>query len=107
MSMLELDKDNFQTEVLEAEGYVFVDYYGEGCVPCQAIMPTVHEFAEKYGDKIKFATLNISKARRLAIGQKIMGVPVMVMYKDGEKVEELLKNDCIPAVIESMIKKYI
>lgn len=107
MAMIELDKDNFQSEVLDAEGVVFVDYFGDGCVPCQALMPKVHEFAEQYGDKMKFATLNITKARRLAIGQKIMGVPVMAIYKGGQKVEELVKDDCIPAVIESMIKKYI
>ena len=37
--MLDLDKTNFEAEVLKAEGYVFVDFYGDGCVPCQALMP--------------------------------------------------------------------
>ena len=50
--MIDVDKNTFQTEVLEAEGYVFVDFYGDGCVPCQALMPKVHEFADKYGDKL-------------------------------------------------------
>ena len=105
--MLELNKDTFAAEVLEAEGYVFVDYYGDGCVPCQALMPVVHEFAETYGDKMKFTALNTSKARRLAIGQKILGLPVMAIYKGGEKVEEVVKDDATPENIESMIKKYL
>ena len=46
--MIDVDKNTFKTEVLEAEGYVFVDFYGDGCVPCQALMPKVHEFADKY-----------------------------------------------------------
>ena len=105
--MLEVDKNTFQTEVLEADGYVFVDFFGDGCVPCAALMPKVHEFADTYGDKLKFTSLNTTKARRLAIGQKILGLPVMAIYKDGEKVDELVKDDCTPETIEAMIKKYI
>lgn len=63
--MIEVDKNTFQTEVLEAEGYVFVDFFGDGCVPCAALMPKVHEFADTYGDKLKFTSLNTTKARRL------------------------------------------
>ena len=40
--MVELTKDTFAAEVLEAEGTVLVDFYGDGCVPCQALMPHVH-----------------------------------------------------------------
>ena len=105
--MLEVDKNTFQTEVLEADGYVFVDFFGDGCVPCAALMTKVHEFADTYGDKLKFTSLNTTKARRLAIGQKILGLPVMAIYKDGEKVDELVKDDCTPETIEAMIKKYI
>ena len=59
--MLEVDKKTFEDEVLKAEGYVFVDFFGDGCVPCQALMPFVHEMADKYGDKIKFTYLNTTK----------------------------------------------
>ena len=105
--MLDLDKTNFQAEVLEAEGYVFVDFYGDGCVPCQALMPKVHEFAETYGDKLKFTSLNTTKARRLAISQKILGLPVMAIYKDGEMIDEVVKEEATPESIEAMIQKYI
>ena len=37
--MIDVDKTTFEEEVLKAEGYVFVDFYGDGCVPCQALMP--------------------------------------------------------------------
>lgn len=105
--MLLLDKDNFAKEVLEAEGYVLVDFFGDGCAPCEALMPTVEAFGEKYGDRLKFTKLNTSKARRLAIGQKILGLPVISIYKDGEKVDELVKDDATEANIEAMIKKYL
>ena len=105
--MIELDKNTFEEEVLKAEGYVLVDFYGDGCVPCQALMPHVHAFAETYGYKMKFTALNTTKARRLAIGQKILGLPVIAVYKDGAKVEECVKDDATVENIEAMIKKYV
>ena len=105
--MLEVTKENFETEVLQGEGYILVDFFGNGCVPCEALMPHIHALEEKYGEDIKFVSINTSKARRLAIGQKVLGLPVVAIYKDGEKVEELVKDDATPENIERMIKKYI
>ena len=105
--MLELNKDTFATEVLASEEPVFVDFYGDGCVPCQELLPTVHGYADTYGDKLKFTALNTTKARRLSIAQKVLGLPVMAIYKGGEKIEELVKDEATPENIEAMIKKYI
>ncbi|MBE6010951.1 thioredoxin TrxA [Anaeropeptidivorans aminofermentans] len=105
--MLEVDKSTFETEVLGAEGKVFVDFFGDGCEPCKALMPFVHELADKYGDKIKFCSLNTTKARRLAIGQKVLGLPVMAIYENGAKVEELIKEDCTEEAIEALVQKHI
>ena len=101
--MLELNKENFEQEVLEAEGYVFVDFWSQGC---KALMPDVHKLAETYGDKIKFTSLDTTKARRLAIKQKVLGLPTLAIYKDGSKVEEVTKDDATIPNIEAMIKKY-
>ncbi len=105
--MILCDKETFEPEVLQAEGYVLVDFFGDGCVPCAALMPYVEELEKKYGDKIKFCKLNTSAARRLAISQKIMGLPVIAVYKDGAKIEELVKDDATSQNIETMIQKYI
>ena len=105
--MLEANKDNFEAEVLQTTGKVLVDYYGDGCVPCEALMPFVLSMAEKYGDKLKFVKLNTTKARRLAIGQKILGLPVIAIYENGAKLEELVKDDATEANIEAMILRHI
>jgi len=104
--MLELNKENFEQEVLEAEGYVFVDFWSQGCEPCKALMPDVHKLAEVYGDKVKFTSLDTTKARRLAIKQKVLGLPTLAIYKDGSKVDEVTKDDATIPNIEAMIKKY-
>ena len=104
--MLELDKNTFEAEVLKAEGKVLVDFYGDGCVPCAALMPHVHAFAETYGEKIKFSALNTTKARRLAISQKILGLPVIAIYENGVMIDSCVKEDATPENVEAMIKKY-
>ena len=104
--MLEVDKTTFEAEVLQAPGKVVVDFYGDGCVPCAALMPHVHEFAEKYGATLKFCALNTTKARRLAISQKILGLPVIAVYEIGEMIDSCVKDDATPENVEAMIKKY-
>lgn len=104
--MLELNKDNFEEEVLKSEGYVFVDFWSEGCEPCKALMPDVHKLAEKYGDKIKFCSLDTTKARRLAIKQQVLGLPTMLMYENGVKVDEITAATATVENIEAMIVKY-
>jgi len=105
--MVEVTKDTFEAEVLQAEGKVFVDFYGDGCVPCAALMPHVHEFAEQYGDKMKFCALNTTKARRLAIKQGVMGLPVMAIYENGQQIASVVKEEATVESIENMIKANI
>src|SRR6056297_3682034 len=104
--MLELGKENFEDEVLNAEGVVLVDFWSPNCDLCLDLMPDVEELAEEYGDKIKFAKLNIKGNRRLAIGQKVLGLPSLVLYEDGEKVEHLSGDELEPEDIEEVLKKY-
>ncbi len=105
--MIELNKENFEEEVLQAQGYVFVDFWSEGCEPCKALMPDVHKLAEKYDGKMKFAALDTAKARRMAIKQRVLGLPTLAVYKDGVKLEEVTKDDATIENIEAMIKKYL
>jgi thioredoxin 1 len=107
MSMLEVDKKTFEPEVLQSEETVLVDFYGDGCVPCAALMPHVHELADKYAGQMKFCAMNTSKARRVAIGQQVLGLPTVAIYKGGEKVEEVVKEDATPESVEELIKKYL
>lgn len=105
--MLELNKDNFDVEVTESgDKPVFIDFWGDKCEACIALMPDVHKLEEKYGDKIKFCSLNTSQNRRLAIGQKVLGLPTMVLYKNGEKIEALTPDKVSVESIEDMLKKY-
>lgn len=104
--MIELNKDNFEEEVLKSEGIVLVDYWSPSCEPCKALMPHINELEAAHGDKIKFTSLDITKARRLAIGQKVMGLPVIAIYKDGEKIDDVVAEDATVESVTNLVQKY-
>ena len=103
--MIALDKETFQAEVKEEKGYVLVDYWSESCEPCKALMPDVLALAEKYESRVKFAKLDTSNARRLAIAEQIMGLPTISLYKDGRKIDEVTKDNATMDNIEAMLTK--
>ena len=105
--MIDVDKTTFEEEVLKAEGYVFVDFWSQGCEPCKALLPEVHKLADKYAGNMKFVSLDTTGARRLAITQKVLGLPTLAVYKDGAKVEEVTKDDATIENVEALIQKYI
>jgi thioredoxin 1 len=99
--MLELNKENFEQEVLQAKGLVLVDFWSPKCEPCMELLPHVEELSARFS-KVKFGKLNILQNRRLAIGQKVMGLPTILIYKDGEKAAELSKDFSIEDVEEKL-----
>lgn len=105
--MIELTKENFEEQVLNSKDPILVDFWSPSCTACMALLPHVEEFEKKYGDRLKFASLDTSKARRLAISQKVMGLPVIAIYKDGQNVESLISQDATSTAVEELIKKYI
>lgn len=102
--MLELTKENFEESVLKAEGFVVVDYWGDGCEPCKALFPDYEALSEEFAGKATFTKLNTTKARRLAISQRVLGLPTIILYKDGEKVAEVTGKETDKAAIKSMLE---
>ncbi|MCL2368102.1 MAG: thioredoxin family protein [Oscillospiraceae bacterium] len=105
--MIEVNKDNFEAEVLQAQGVVFVDFWSLKCEPCMALMPDVEAMAERYEGKAKFCKLDAGTNKRLSISQKVMGLPSFVFYKDGERVftfdPETLEMGAVEAKLQELI----
>lgn len=102
--MLALTKENFEEEVLKAEGLVMVDFWSEKCEPCKALMPSVHKLAEKHEGKAKFCSLDTNGNKRLAMAQKVLGLPTILFYQNGEKVAELCTNISIEDVEAKLLE---
>jgi thioredoxin 1 len=90
--MLEVHKDNFEKEVLQEEGLVLVDFWGPQCIPCKQLMPELVALAQKLEGQVKFCKLNVAENRRLAISQKVLGLPAVLLFKGGEKIAEFSKD---------------
>ena len=104
--MIAVNKENFEQEVLQADGVVMVDWWGPKCEHCLELMPSVEQLAEKYQDRIKFCSVDTSGNRRLAISQKVLGLPAILFYKGGIKVDDLSGQDIQPEDIEDKIKQF-
>ncbi|MBT9177034.1 MAG: Thioredoxin [Firmicutes bacterium] len=105
--MIEVHKDNFDTEVLQADGLTIVDFWGPKCEKCLALMPDFYRIAEQYAGEAKFCKLDTSGNRRLAIAQKVLGLPVIAFYRGGEKIAELGPSECSAESIEAKVKELI
>lgn len=105
--MMEFNKENFQEEVLDSKGLVLVDYWGEGCEPCRALMPTFDELSAEYEGRVKFGKLNTTQERRLALSQRVLGLPTIVLYKDGSRVGECIKNDASREGIVKILEAHL
>lgn len=89
-SIFELTASTWDKEVLEATGLVMVDFWAVWCGPCRMIAPTVEELAKEFAGKVKVAKLNTDENPDIATKYKIMGIPTIMFFKDGQKVDQVV-----------------
>ncbi len=90
MSHIELTDQNFEEEVLNAEGVVLVDFWAPWCGPCKMLTPIMEQVEEEIGDKAKIGKLNVDENPETAGKYKVMSIPTVKVFKDGEEVESLV-----------------
>jgi len=83
MALLHVNAENFDSEVLKSPVPVLVDFYAEWCEPCKMLGPVVEEIAGE-AEGFSVAKINIDEAKELATRYKIMGVPTLLVFKNGE-----------------------
>ncbi|OJV66732.1 MAG: thiol reductase thioredoxin [Clostridiales bacterium 38-18] len=105
--MLVLDKENFESEVLNAEGFVIVDFWGEGCEPCKALMPDFEALETEYNGTVTFGKLNTTQERRLAISQRVLGLPTIVLYKGGQRMGECTRDTASVDGIKALLAAHL
>ena len=88
--MFIVDKDNFEAEVTQSAMPVLLDLWGPQCAPCLALMPDVEKLAASMEGKVKFCKLNVAENRRMAIALKVMSVPAILFFKNGEETARLV-----------------
>ncbi|HHX86770.1 MAG TPA: thioredoxin [Firmicutes bacterium] len=88
--VIEINTHSFKEQVLEASLPVLVDFWSPGCGPCQMMAPVLEELAAEYKGRLKVIKVNVAENMELSAQYGIMGVPTLILFKDGEQVETIV-----------------
>ncbi len=87
MSSVAVNDTDFETEVLNADKPVVVDFWAEWCGPCKQLSPVVDELAEELKESVKVVKVNIDEAPEAPTKFGVRGVPTLMIFKDGQVVD--------------------
>ena len=87
MSVININKENFETEVLQSDRPVLVDFWATWCGPCRMVSPIVDEIAEEHPE-YKVGKINVDEEQELAIRFGVMSIPTLMVFKGGERVKQ-------------------
>ena len=85
MSVLVITKENFETEVINSDKPVLLDFYADWCGPCRMVGPIISEISEERSD-IKVGKINVDEQSELAAKFGVMSIPMLAVIKDGKTV---------------------
>jgi len=81
---------NFETEVLESDEPVLVDFWAPWCAPCLIMAPIIDEISEKNSDKMKVCKVNVDESPQTASRYGIMSIPTIALFKNGKMVHQVV-----------------
>ena len=90
----------FKREVLQAETPVLVDFWADWCGPCHVIAPALDELADEYDGKVKFVKIDTEENFDTMSEYGIRGLPTLLIFKDGERVDQV-----VGAVAKAQVKQ--
>lgn len=93
MTIIEINKEKFENEVLKSDKTVLADFNANWCGPCRMLRPTLEELAKEHDD-FKIVSINIDDEEELAENYNISSIPCLIVFKDGTEIKRSigLKN---------------
>lgn len=86
MAEVILTKNNFESEVLNSDIPVLVDFWASWCGPCMMLSPVIAEIAEEFDGKIKVGKVNVDEENELAMQFRVASIPTLLLFKNGQLV---------------------
>ena len=88
--MIELNKDNFEKDVLKSEMPVIVDFWAPWCMPCRIVSPTLEKLSKEYHNKLKFAKMNVDDNQEMSVMFDVRGIPCMIIFNKGNELDRFV-----------------
>jgi thioredoxin 1 len=104
---VELNRDNYETEVVQSQTPVMVDFWGPQCKPCLALMPAVDRLEKEYEGKLKVGKVNAVQNRMLCARLRVIGLPAYLFYKDGAEVKRLTGEQTTEEDLAAALKELL
>jgi thioredoxin 1 len=105
--MIELNRDNYEAEVVESKSPIMVDFWGPECRPCLALMPAVERLEKEYAGKVRIGKVNAMENRMLCAKLRVLGLPAYLFYKDGVEINRLAGDNITESDLKEAIKTMI
>ena len=106
--ILDVNRENYETEILQSKESILVDFWGPKCGPCLALMPVVERLEKEFDGKIKVAKVNAAENRMLCARLRVIGLPTFLLYKDGVEKRRLtgdqITEEDLLTVIQDLVK---